>query len=154
MLNTKEVNYKKAYTELNEVIKKLSDKELAKIPSQVLDNIRDNIDKDYIWKYDDNKKVEEQNFLVETKALIVELYERYLCSEETKAFWNKYDKFCLNLIEKNKKKKYSLDNIFLTNSEEQVNDTEKKDKTGNQLLIPIKQESIFKKIINYIKHFF
>lgn len=40
--------------------------------------------------------------MVETKALIVEMYERYLCPPEEKEYWKKYDEECLLLIEEKK----------------------------------------------------
>ena len=95
MTNTKEALYKKAFVEFNEVLKKLSKQELSRIPSNIIINMRNEMDKDYVWKYDDTKPLEDQDFLVETKALIVEIYERYLCVEDKKDFWKKYDEFAL-----------------------------------------------------------
>lgn len=103
MAEKNDLIYKKAYKELYEVFKKMSDIELSKIPNQVIENIRANMDRSYKWEYDDNKKIEEQDFLVETKALIVAIYERYLCPEDKKEFWKKYDQECLEFIEKNSK---------------------------------------------------
>lgn len=48
----------------------------------------------------------------ETKALIVEIYEKYLCLENEKEFWKEYDKICINKIEEQKKVMYKYKNIF------------------------------------------
>ena len=50
--------------------------------------------------------------MVETKALIVKLYEKYFAPESEAEFWKKYHRICFNMIEKEKKKKYNSNNIF------------------------------------------
>lgn len=148
MIDTKEMVKSKAHTELNEVIKRLSKQELEKIPEQVIKNIQETMDKEYIWRYDNTKELEEQNLMVETKALIVEMYERYLCSEDKKEFWNNYDRICLNMIEEKKKEEYNPDNIFKTKHiiKEEIKNT--------NLPKEIKKEKLFKRLINKIKCFF
>lgn len=151
MVDTKEIVYKKAYTELNEVFKRLSNIELSKIPNRLIENSRANMDTEYIWEYDDNKKIEEQDFLAETKALIVEIYERYLCPEDKKEFWKKYDQICLDIIEKKKKNDYNAEKIFTTRESKQQ---DIKEINNNNLPVQIKKEGILKMVINYIKSFF
>lgn len=106
MIQTKSMRYKKAYTQLNEIIKVLSKSEIEKIPIELIKNIEVNMDIKYKWEYDNSKKLLEQNLMPETKALIVEIYERYLCDEDEKEFWKEYDKICLNSIEEKKKNAY------------------------------------------------
>lgn len=149
MVNTKELIYKKAYKQLSEVFKRLSSDELSKIPNQLIENINADMDKDYIWEYDESKRLEEQDFLVETKALIVEIYEKYLCPEDKKEFWDKYDQICFNMIEEERNKKYNTDNIF-KNKQTEV----KLEEQNVNLPASIKRESIFKKIIGFIKKCF
>lgn len=155
MVNTKEMMYKKAHTELYEVIKKLSKQELEKIPQNFIDNLKKNLDNEYEWKYDDTKTLEEQDFLIETKALLVEMYERYLCPEDKKEFWNNYDRICLKMIEDKKREEYNTDNIFKdknkaidvsVNKEYQENLTMQ----SNNLPKEIK-DNLFTKVINFFK---
>lgn len=148
MIDTKEMIKSRSHTELNEVIKKLSKQELEKIPEQVIKNIQETMDKEYIWKYDDTKELEEQNLMVETKALIVEMYERYLCSEDKKEFWSNYDRICLNMIEEKKKEEYNPDNIFKTKHmiKEEIENT--------KLPKEIKKENLFKRLVKKIMSFF
>lgn len=112
MMQTKNARYKKAYTELNEIIKELSKVELEKIPSELIRSIETNIDKEYKWKYDKSKALLDQDLMPETKALIVEIYEKYLCPENEKEFWKEYDKICINKIEEQKKARYNGKEIF------------------------------------------
>lgn len=112
MIQTKNARYKKANTELNQIIKELSKVELKKIPSELIKNIKENMDKEYIWEYDKTKQLLDQDLMPETKALIVEIYEKYLCTESEKEFWKEYDKICINKIEEQKKAMYKDKNIF------------------------------------------
>lgn len=112
MMQTKNARYKKAYTELNEIIKKLSKAELEKIPNELIRNTETNMDKEYKWEYDKSKTLLDQDLMPETKALIVEIYERYLCPNDEKEFWKEYDKICINKIEEQKKARYNGKEIF------------------------------------------
>jgi len=112
MTKTKRALYNKAFVEFNEVINRISKQELSRIPDQVIEYIKEHMDKEYTWEYDDSKALEDQDFLVETKALIVEIYERYLCEEDEKDFWKKYDEFAFKKVEENKRIKYNPDDIF------------------------------------------
>lgn len=112
MIQTKNTRYKKAYTELNEIIKELSKVELEKIPNELIRNIEINMDKEYKWEYDKSKSLLDQKLIPETKALIVEIYERYLCPENEREFWKEYNNICINKIEEQKKEMYNGKNIF------------------------------------------
>ena len=112
MLQAKSMRYKKVYTELDQIINILSKEEKKKIPNELIENIKLSMDKEYKWEYETSKSLLEQKLMPETKALIVEIYERYLCPENEKKFWKKYDKICFDNIEKQKKKLYKNENIF------------------------------------------
>lgn len=143
MIQEKKLLYKKAYVELLELIENLSKKEQYKIPKKFICYLEENKDKNYIFKINENKDILDQNYMIETKALIVKLYEKYLSSENEKELWEKYDRFCFNQIETEKKDKYSI-NIF------------KREKNYNEdtFIYPIvsQDNSIFKKIIKLLKN--
>lgn len=113
MLQRGSIIYKRAYTELNQIIKELSKAEREKIPLELIKNIEANISEEYKWKYDNSKTLLEQKILPETKALLVEIYERYLSLEDEREFWKEYDKICLKNIEERKRNTYKNDNIFV-----------------------------------------
>ena len=98
MTSEKELLYKKSYVELYETFKFLSEKEKNKIPLNLIANIEKKMDKNYLFKINKNKSIFEQNYMDETKALLVEIYERYFASINEKEFWNKYDNICMQLI--------------------------------------------------------
>ena len=145
MVHTEELIYKKAYTELYELVKRLSKEQLSKIPQSFISNLKRNKDNEYVWQYDDSKELEKQNFMLETKALIVEMYERYLCPEDKKKFWSNYDRICLNMIEEKKKEEYNPDNIFKEKqyAQERVE--------NNNLPVETRRENFLKKIVDFIR---
>ncbi len=141
--------------ELYEIIKALSKEEKEKIPKAFLENLKDNMDKEYKFTLNKEKSILDQQYKVETKALFVELYERYLATGEEKQFWDKYDKICLNMIEEEKQRKYDTENIFnnrkLEKEESIVNGIEN---NNNNLPIELKEENILIKFVKFIKKLF
>lgn len=143
--------YKKIYRELYEVIDILSENEKDKISKELIDNIRQNMDNEYLFKIDKNKSLLEQNLLPQTQAMLIKLYEKYLCSEEEKEKWNLYDKMCYAKIKKMKVKKYT----GYSNIEEMRNkETKALVLNENVKMTEIKKENFIKKIIKKIKRFF
>ena len=61
----------------------------------------------YVFNIKKDEDITQQNFMTETKALFVELYEKYLAKDNEKEIWKEYDGFCFNLIENEKKEKYN-----------------------------------------------
>ena len=158
MTKEKQLEYKKAYVELNEIIKVLSDEQKNKIPEVFKQNLIEDMDTSYKFEFDNTKGIFEQDLKVETKALLVEIYERYLAPEEEKELWEKYDKLCLSKIEEEKRKKYNTDNIFENKEEEN-----KKEEDEQQIQEVTEQEttqmveykeSIFTRIKNWFKNLF
>ena len=152
MTKEKTLQYQKAYVELNEILKSLSEEENSKIPKMFKDNLVKNMDKSYKFELDSSKGIFEQKLMVETEALLVEIYERYLASAEEKEVWEKYDKICLNRIEQNKKEKYNPSNMFINRTIEQCQDLNQ-NITDETAMVAYK-ESIFTKIKNWFKAIF
>ena len=96
------IDYKQAYLELYKIIDKLPLKDKEKIPEDFIEFLKDNMDTNYSFHYDDTKSLLEQKIKVETKALLVQLYEKYLSSPNEKEFWEQYDINCLRMNEQNK----------------------------------------------------
>ena len=147
MTKEKSIRYKKAYTELNEIFKTLDKEQKDKIPKDFINNISNNMDKDYKFEFDSSKGIFEQDLMTETEALLVEIYERYLAPSEEKEMWQKYDRYCLNKIEEEKRKKYNYD-IF--NKNENIN----KEISKINLPVEVKKEKFYEKIINFLKKIF
>ena len=95
MINKSE--YEKAYLELYELIKRIPLKDRTKIPNDFIEFLKDNMNSNYIFKYDESKSLLDQDVMVETKALLVQVYEKYLSKPEEKVFWDKYNRECFKI---------------------------------------------------------
>ena len=157
MTKEKRLLYRKAYVEIYEMIKLLSVEDREKIPEYFVEYIYNNMDTSYIFHVDTTRGLLEQNYMIETKALIVKLYEKYFASESETDFWNKYHRICFNMIEEEKKKKYDSNDIFknhkqvrnLENTEKEITDSEKK-----EVAIVKYKKSIFRRFLDKIKSIF
>jgi len=156
MINTKENIYSKAYVELYEIIKRLPEQQLNNIPAKLIENIKQQRNSEYNWVYNDEKHVYEQDLMVETKALIVELYVNFLSSDDKKEIWKNYDRICLNFIENEKHNKFNSDNLFRTNNifVKETNDKEttniQKPESSTDIALIEYKESFFIKFKNFI----
>ena len=103
MTKERELAYARACTEIYEILKNLDKTELSKIPQEFINNVEINMDKDYKCELDKTKPLSELDLLPETKALIIQIYERYLCPENQKEKWKKYDIICNNIAEEEKR---------------------------------------------------
>lgn len=138
--------YKNAYYELYEIIKHLTIVEQSKIPNVFIKNLQSQmIENKFV--YDDKKDITNQNIMPETKALLVEIYKKYLSTEEEKNILNKYESLCTNAANKEKEQKYNSD-IFNKESSKSI----QRENAG--VLLEIKNKSFISKIFEKIKSFF
>lgn len=152
MLPYKKSLYKKAYKELYEVIRRLTKSELDRLPNDFIMNIHEQMDTDYKFVYNESVGLLEQDFMVETKALIIEMYRRFLADESEKEYWKEYDKKCFRIIEEEKRRKYNPDKLFDSGNVKKDLEEESIDKSE----VPIVkiEENFFKKLLNFIKRIF
>lgn len=132
---------KKCLVELYEVIKYLSDEDLQKIPLEIREIIREKKDKEYIWKYDESKKLTEQNLNRKTIIMLSYLNMEYLVNEEQKRLLKELHEYNEKKSEEEKTKKYSYDNLFNRNK-----DNDLKNKV---MLIEINQDKWYKKVLSF-----
>lgn len=83
------MEYEKGLVEVDEVLNHLSKEELNKIPEDVLKGIKKHKDKEYMWKYDESKRLEEQRFDRNTIVILSYINMEYLLSKEQKDLMEK-----------------------------------------------------------------
>lgn len=83
------MEYEKCLVEVAEVLNHLSKEELNKIPEDVLKGIKKHKDKEYMWKYDESKRLEEQKFDRNTIVILSYINMEYLLSKEQKDLMEK-----------------------------------------------------------------
>lgn len=77
-------NYPKAYAEVEEILKHLSNEDSNKIDKKFIDMLKKEKDKKYIYKLDETKELEEQEMLRETKTILSYVFIKYLGTKEEK----------------------------------------------------------------------
>lgn len=164
MVQAKKDIYRKAYYELNEIFNSALSFEIDRIPSQVMENMKNQMDTDYNWSYDYSKNLMDQDMMSETKALLVEIYARYLSSEEEKKEWEKYNSLCVEMIEEERIRQNDPSNIFYNpkdnvseeNSEiskayEKLEFSKDTENTNKNSMVEASEESFIVKLLNSIK---
>lgn len=152
MTKEREKAYAKSCTEIYEILKNLDKTELSKIPQEFINNIELNMDKNYRCELDYTKPLSELELLPETKALIIQIFERYLCSENQKEKWKKYDAICNHMIEEEKRKRYNPDDLFKNNIIQE--ETSEVQYTEEIQLIEYKQYNFINRMMYKLKLFF
>ena len=80
------IEYNKRLVEVDEILKHLSQRDYNKIPEDIREAIEKNKDKEYKWKYDNTKKLKEQDVPDDTIAILSYINMEYLLNEEQKKF--------------------------------------------------------------------
>lgn len=106
------IDYKKRLVEVDIILKHLDKSDYEKIPKKLVDVINKNRDKEYVWKYDESKKLKDQDISRDTLAILSYLNMNYLLNAEQK----EYIYYIYNTNQKKseikKDKKYNIDNLF------------------------------------------
>lgn len=106
--------------------------------------------KDYDFKIDENKPIEEQNLSKEAKAVLANIFKKYWATDYQRERIEAKEKYDLEQIEKEKYKKYNPDDIF--KNKKQV--VSANDIVHEDISLIEYKESVFKKILNKIKNLF
>ncbi len=142
------LNY--SFYEISEILKHIPIEYNEKLPEKIRDLINENkIDNGFI--YNEDKTLDNQEMLHDTKVLISLLYRNYWCDEETKEKLKREDENLLEIHEKKLQEKYNSDNIF--KNKKQNNEVNSYTDSNSMVVVEYK-ESIFKKILDKIKEIF
>lgn len=106
------IDYKKRFVEVDEIIKYLPNEVFNKIPNDVLCLIRKNRDSTYIWKYDNGKKLEEQNIHKDTVAILSYINTEFILEGKQKILMQNIHYYNEMKSEKLKREKFNPENIF------------------------------------------
>lgn len=155
----KEARYSLAYKELYLIILNLNKEMRGKIPKNVVENIERKMDKTYDFNIEEGKDIFSTEYMLETKALFLELYTRYIAEDEEE-FWEVYKEKRNELFKKEIEKeylvrKYDNDNnnsIKIEDGIDEVNNIIEAKENKNLLLAEIREKNIIEKIVSGIRH--
>ena len=164
VIDTKEneKTYGRAYRELYVIILNLTKEMKEKIPKNVIENISRKMDKTYDFKLENND-IFNTEYMVETKALFLELYIRYIAEDE-EDFWEMYKEKRNDLFKKEIEKEYLVrkdensNSIKIEDGIDIVNNIIEEKEEKNFLPSEIREKNIiekfFEKITSVIKYIF
>lgn len=132
------------YSEVWGILNNLPQVALRNIPEDILENIKRNCNKEYIFKYDIYKTLNEQNVLEETKTMIAILFRDYWATDKQKEKIILKEKADRLKFEEEKKYKYNVDDLFKRSRPIEENVEEK-------YLIEVKKEPFYRRIFNRIR---
>lgn len=143
-------NYACAYKEVIEVLKYTKREDVNKIPKSRILLWRINMNKDYDFKIDTTKTLEEQNLSKEAKAIIANIFKKYWATDYQKERIEAKEKYDIEQMEKEKYQKYNPNDIF-KNRKQTIQQEEVASKTVSMVEY---REPLFKRILNKIKNIF
>lgn len=144
--------YANAYSEVLEILKYISKEDYEKIPNSKIELFETNHNKEYIFKYNPNKTLDEQNVSKTSKAIIAILFRDYWATEIQKEKIITKQNYDRMQLEEKKKERYNSDNIFKNNKKKIIlNGTEQEPKLD---LIEINNIKWYKKVWKFIIRFF
>ena len=139
------LEYANAYSEVLEILKYISKEQYNKIPNELIKVYEENFNKNYYFKYNPEKTLEEQKVLKITKIIIAILFRDYWATDEQKA------KIIAN--QNNNRKKLENKKIVKYNAEEVFKKNEIiKEEIKEESLILIKKEKWYLRIYLFLKN--
>ena len=145
-------NLKIAYAEVDEILKNLDDSYVEKIPKKVIDLIKEQKDNEYKVEIRFDIPLKEQKIKRETLVILSVLNLNYWCNEDEKKIF--LDELAKNEKEKKElEKKYSVDNLFKSNTRINNNKQENNNKKecNNQQLIEYKKNNLWEILLQKLR---
>lgn len=142
-------NYNNACTEVSVILSYLNKDEYNKIPVDVIEVIEENKSKDYLFKLDEGIELNKQKLLIETRAILFNLFRDYLATSEQKEKIIKMQREERRRLEEQKSLKYNVNDIFkkemLNKNEDKVMEKE------SMVMIEAKKDVWYKRLFSIIK---
>ena len=146
------VEYANAYSEVLEILKYISKEDYEKIPNSKIELFETNYNKDYIFKYNPNKTLDEQNVSKTAKAIIAILFRDYWATEIQKEKIISKQNYDRTKFEEEMKARYNSNNLFKNNEKRIIMDnTEKEEELA---LIETSDIKWYKKVWRFLTEFF
>ena len=146
------VEYANACSEVLEILKYISKEDYEKIPNSKIELFETNYNKDYIFKYNPNKTLDEQNVSKTAKAIIAILFRDYWATEIQKEKIISKQNYDRMKLEEERKARYNSNNLFKNNEKRIIMDnTEKEEELA---LIETSDIKWYKKVWRFLTKFF
>lgn len=141
-----------AAVELNVILENTAPELVSKIPKKFIAFLKEIASKNYIFKYDNTKSLEEQEIQPKTKGLLALIYKDFLCDSQEKQEYINHISLVTEKIEQRKREKYNPDNIFNNKKNDNIQENNNKDISIGMQIVEYK-EPVLKRIVNKILEF-
>ena len=146
--------YSIAISETLHYLKGINQDDINKIPNKFMSFLKENASNSYSCNFDYTKPLRELNLTKEAKGLIAMICLNYWCeTEEQKIKFRNHLNKNEQVYQEKLQKKYNIDDIF-KKKEISNNDEIASESIINKLPVEVKNENIFKKLLNYLKKIF
>lgn len=140
--------YAKAYKEVIEVLKHTKREDVNKIPRYKVFLWKTNMKKDYDFKLQKNKPLEEQGLSTEAQAIIANLYKNYWATDAEREEIEVKEKQAKELVEEEKFGLEDLQKIFKSN------EIKREEESCTSVVVKEEKETFLSKMLNKIKKIF
>lgn len=142
-----EQEYRRAFSEIDEIFKLMPVSFLDKIPVKFKEMIHNEKEEEYQPKIEE--PLENYELKEETIIILSLIYRDFLCSQEEKERLILRDAELIKEIDRQLREKYNPDNIFKNKNKQEETETTQE----NNSLLVIEEDRWYKKIFNLIKKF-
>lgn len=142
------LEYSEAMVEVLDILDNSDDSIYDKIPKHLIAFWQKNKSSTYKPKLDHSKPINEMILKDKTKDIITMIYLNYLCDDIERENTIRVIRLNEQIYQEKMRKKYNPDNIFKKHNKEKTEENVK------DLILVKEQESIFTKILNYVKKIF
>ena len=104
--------YANAYSEVLEILNYIPKSDYDKIPPNIIELFTINKNEEYVFNYDVNKTLNEQNVSKKAKIIIAILFRDYWATEYQKERILAKEKYDIEQMEKRKRELYNPDDLF------------------------------------------
>lgn len=146
-----DLKYANAYTEVLEILKYVSKEDYNKIPSSKINVLKNNCNKEFEFKYNPKKSLEEQNVSEGGMAIIGLFFRDYWATSEQRNKIIAKQNYNRLKLENKKSKQYNSEDLFKNNNYHK-NDISEHDTVTSNIQIVEYKETFFTKIKNWFKN--
>lgn len=143
-----DIEYANAYSEVLEILKYIPINDYNKIPKNKIELYKTLQNKEYVFIYNPNKTLEEQNASKITRAIIALLFRDYWASDEQRIKIKKVQNNERIKLEERKKEKYNINN-FVESKEKNELEKQESNISEEKSLIKIQEIKWYTKIWNF-----
>lgn len=138
-----DIEYANAYSEVLGILKCISAEEYNKIPKEKIQMFEMFSNKEYIFNYDTDKTLDEQNVSKRAKAVIAILFRDYWATDRQREKIVEKQKYDRRKLEEQKTEKYNPNDLFKN---------KKVESKQENFLVEVKIEKWYEKLFSVLKN--